>query len=138
MTLYNIFVYGLICALIYLCTCVKERKASLKFLHKFYIWRYKDRSSADLAFDANGTGWVCLQISVILTQPMGNSICEWPIKSSSKIYNFKIMKYFIGYGSLFFFYIKHLHARVNIKFTITSHISTMIYLGIKNYTTIKL
>ena len=38
----------------------------------------------------------------------------------------------------FFFYIKHLHARVNIKFTITSHISTMIYLGIKNYTTIKL
>ena len=31
----------------------------------------------------------------------------------------------------FFFYIKHLHARVNIKSTITSHISTMICLGIK-------
>ena len=69
--LYNIFVYALICALIYLCTCVKERKASLKFLHKFCTWRYKDRSSADLAFDVNGTGWVCLQISVILTQTMG-------------------------------------------------------------------
>ena len=33
--------------------------------------------------------------------------------------------------SIFFFYIKHLHARVNIKSTITSHISTMICLGIK-------
>ena len=31
----------------------------------------------------------------------------------------------------FFFYIKHLYARVNITFTITSHISTMICLGIK-------
>ena len=30
--LYNIFVYALIYALIYLCTCVKERKTSLKFL----------------------------------------------------------------------------------------------------------
>ena len=30
-----------------------------------------------------------------------------------------------------FFYIKHLHARVNIKFTVTSHVSTMICLGIK-------
>ena len=29
---------------------------------------------------------------------------------------------------MLFFYIKHLHARVNIKFTITSHISTMICL----------
>ena len=33
LTLYNVFVYALICGLIYLCTCVKEKKASLKFLH---------------------------------------------------------------------------------------------------------
>ena len=32
----------------------------------------------------------------------------------------------------FFFFIKHLHAHVNIKFTITSHMSTMMCLGIKN------
>ena len=31
----------------------------------------------------------------------------------------------------FSFYIKQFHARVNINFTITSHISTMICLGIK-------
>ena len=31
----------------------------------------------------------------------------------------------------FFFYIKHLHACANIKFTITSHVSTMICLGIR-------
>ena len=31
--LYDIFVYALIYTIIYLCTCVKERKASLKFLH---------------------------------------------------------------------------------------------------------
>ena len=37
LTLYNIFVYALIYVLIHLCTCVKERKASLKFLHQFYI-----------------------------------------------------------------------------------------------------
>ena len=33
LTLYNIFVYALIYELIYLFTYVKERKASLKFLH---------------------------------------------------------------------------------------------------------
>ena len=33
LTLCNIFVYALVYALIYLSTCVKERKASLKFLH---------------------------------------------------------------------------------------------------------
>ena len=38
----------------------------------------------------------------------------------------------------FFFYIKHLHARVNIKFTIISHISTMICLGIKENNSKKL
>ena len=31
----------------------------------------------------------------------------------------------------FFLYIKHLHACANIKFTITSHVSTMICLGIR-------
>ena len=33
LTLYNVFVYAPIYVLTYLCTCVKERKASLKFLH---------------------------------------------------------------------------------------------------------
>ena len=33
LTLYDLFVHALIYELIYLCTCVKERKASLKFLH---------------------------------------------------------------------------------------------------------
>ena len=33
LTIYSIFFYALIYALIYLCPCVKERKASLKFLH---------------------------------------------------------------------------------------------------------
>ena len=32
---------------------------------------------------------------------------------------------------MIFFYIKHLHAQVNIKLTITSHMCTMICLGIK-------
>ena len=31
--LYDVFVYALNNVLVYLCTCVKERKASLKFLH---------------------------------------------------------------------------------------------------------
>ena len=52
--LYNIFVYALIYALIYLCTCAKERKGSLKFLHQFYIWIYKHRFLADLAFWREG------------------------------------------------------------------------------------
>ena len=53
LTLYNIvhiFDYALIYELIYLCTCVKERKASLKFLHKFCILSYKHWFFADLAF----------------------------------------------------------------------------------------
>ena len=37
----------------------------------------------------------------------------------------------------FFFYIKHLHASVNIKFTVTSHISTMISLEIKKIIIVK-
>ena len=47
---HGIFVYALIYALIYLCTCVKERKDSLKFLDEFYIWSHKHRFSADLSF----------------------------------------------------------------------------------------
>ena len=38
---------------------------------------------------------------------------------------------------LFFFYIKHLHPRVNIKFTVTSHISTTIRMEIKNIIIVK-
>ena len=33
LTLYNLFIYALIYALIYWCTCIKERKASLYFLY---------------------------------------------------------------------------------------------------------
>ena len=55
--LYNILlIYALIYAFIYLCTYVKERKDSLKFVHQFYIWSYKHRFLADLAFDVKGTG----------------------------------------------------------------------------------
>ena len=35
LALYNIFVYALIYRIIYICTCVKERKASLKFYTNF-------------------------------------------------------------------------------------------------------
>ena len=66
--LYNIFACAQIYALIYLCTCVKERKNSytnfipevinINFLH---IWH----------FEVKGTWWVGLEFGVILTQAVG-------------------------------------------------------------------
>ena len=53
----NILVYTLIYVLIPLCTCVKERKVSLKFLHQSYIWSYNNQFSTDLAFWHEGH-WV--------------------------------------------------------------------------------
>ena len=71
MRLYNIFVYVPICALIYLCICVKERKTSLKFLHWFYIWSCKHRFWQIRNFDVKGTGSVYLELSIIFTQTAG-------------------------------------------------------------------
>ena len=66
MTLYNIFFYALIYALVYLCTCVKERKASLKFLHKFYTEVMNINFWQILHFDVKGTGWLGLELSIIV------------------------------------------------------------------------
>ena len=59
---YNVFIYALIYALIYLSFCVKERKAMNSYevmnIHFWQIWH----------FDVNGTGWVRLELSVVLTQ----------------------------------------------------------------------
>ena len=57
----------------YLCTCVKEMKASLKFLHKFYIWIYKHRFLGDLEFWREGTGWMGLELSIIFMQTVRRS-----------------------------------------------------------------
>ena len=51
-----VFVYALIYALS-LCTCVKERKASLNLRNWFYIWSYKHQFSADVEFWLEGY-WV--------------------------------------------------------------------------------
>ena len=58
LTLCNVFIYGLIYALIYLCTCVKERKASLNFLRYFMFEGINIDFWQIWHFDVNGTGWV--------------------------------------------------------------------------------
>ena len=64
LTLYDIFVYALIYALIYLCTCVKERKSSLHEVTNIDFWQIWH-------FDVKGTGWVGLELRIILMQTMG-------------------------------------------------------------------
>ena len=65
-----IFVYALIYALTYFCTCVKERKASLKFLH--FISEVINIDVRQIYhFGVKGTEWVGLQLSVIVTQTVG-------------------------------------------------------------------
>ena len=57
LTLSNLFIYALIYALIYLCTCVKERKASLNFLPNFIFEVVNIDFWQIWHFDANDNGW---------------------------------------------------------------------------------
>ena len=65
------FVYALIYVFIYLCTYLKERKASLSHIYYFMsevinvdFWQIWD-------FDVKGTGWVSLELSIIFEQTVG-------------------------------------------------------------------
>ena len=71
LALYKIFVYALIYALIYLCTCVKERKAPSKFLPNFVSGVINIDFWKIWHFDVKGTGWVGLELSIIFMQTMG-------------------------------------------------------------------
>ena len=70
-TWHYIFVYALIHLIIYICTCVKETKASLKFYTNFIPEVINIDFPQIWHFEVNGTGWVGMELSFILAQTVG-------------------------------------------------------------------
>ena len=61
----------------------ERKKSFIKFATLILYLNYKHQFLPDLGFDAKSTGWVDLQLSVILTQTMGKfNMSATPCKTS--------------------------------------------------------
>ena len=80
-------------ALIYLCTCVKERKASLNFYTNLISEVIDIDFQQIWYFDVKNFGWQGMELSVILTQTVG--IFHIRVTSYTGILTLAKLKYFI-------------------------------------------